>query len=48
VSGYQANSKVIEFAGRRGSFRNVTVNGQVNGLELDLGVIDDRRTARLG
>jgi predicted phage terminase large subunit-like protein len=41
VSGYQANSNVIEFAGRRGSFRNVTVNGQVNGMELNLGIIDD-------
>ena len=26
---------------RRGSFRNTTVGGQINGLELHLGVIDD-------
>ena len=40
-SGWQCNNELIEFAGRRGSFRNVTVNGAVNGMELHLGVIDD-------
>jgi predicted phage terminase large subunit-like protein len=35
------NSKFIEFAGRKGSFRNTTVNGQINGKSLRLGVIDD-------
>lgn len=35
------NSSMIEFVGKRGSFRNTTVNGQINGQELGLGVIDD-------
>jgi predicted phage terminase large subunit-like protein len=32
---------VIEFVGRRGSFRNTTVQGQINGQGLDVGIIDD-------
>jgi predicted phage terminase large subunit-like protein len=39
--GFICNTDLIEFVGRRGSFRNVTVNGAVNGMELHLGVIDD-------
>jgi predicted phage terminase large subunit-like protein len=35
------NSKFIEFAGKKGSFRNTTVNGQITGKTLNLGVIDD-------
>ena len=35
------NSKLIEYAGHKGSFRNTTVNGQINGKTLDLGIIDD-------
>ena len=35
------NSKFIEFAGHKGSFRNTTINGQINGKTLNLGVIDD-------
>jgi predicted phage terminase large subunit-like protein len=35
------NSRFIEFAGRKGSFRNTTVNGQITGKTLHLGVIDD-------
>lgn len=35
------NSSLLEFVGHRGSFRNTTVNGQINGKALDLGVIDD-------
>lgn len=38
---YQRNSSLLEFVGQKGSFRNTTVNGQVNGKSLDLGVIDD-------
>lgn len=38
---YQRNSSLLEFVGQKGSFRNVTVQGQVNGKSLDLGVIDD-------
>jgi predicted phage terminase large subunit-like protein len=38
---WQCNNELIEFVGRRGSFRNTTVQGQINGMELHLGVIDD-------
>ena len=40
-TGWQCNNELIEFVGRRGSFRNTTVEGQINGMELHLGVIDD-------
>jgi len=33
--------ELIEFAGYSGSFRNTTIEGQINGLQLHLGVIDD-------
>lgn len=35
------NSRLIEFQGHAGSFRNTTVNGQITGKTLGLGVIDD-------
>lgn len=35
------NSSLLEYVGRKGLFRNVTVNGQVNGKGLDFGLIDD-------
>lgn len=35
------NSKLIEFAGHKGYFRNTTVNGQVTGKTLGVGVVDD-------
>jgi predicted phage terminase large subunit-like protein len=38
---------VLEFVGRRGSFRNTTVQGQINGQGLDVGVIDDPIKGRL-
>ena len=40
-TGWAANNSLIEFVGRRGSFRNTTVDGAVNGFGLDLGVVDD-------
>lgn len=40
------NSSLIEYIGRRGSFRNTTVNGQITGKGLDLGVIDDPMKGR--
>jgi hypothetical protein len=42
VPGWQCNSSLIEYVNHKGSFRNTTVDGQVNGMELNLGVIDDR------
>lgn len=41
TQGWAANNELIEFAGHDGSFRNVTVDGGITGLRLDLGVIDD-------
>ena len=38
---YKRNSSLLEFIGCTGSFRNTTVNGQITGFGLDLGVIDD-------
>ena len=39
--GWQCNTELIEYAGYAGSFRNTTVLGPINGMELHLGVIDD-------
>jgi predicted phage terminase large subunit-like protein len=38
---WMRNSSLIEYVGFNGSFRNTTVMGQINGMGLDLGVIDD-------
>lgn len=38
---YLRNSSFLEYVAQKGSFRNVTVDGQVSGKGLDLGVIDD-------
>jgi len=38
---YIRNSNLLEFIDAVGSFRNTTVEGQINGKSLDLGVIDD-------
>lgn len=38
---WQRNSKKLEFMNARGYFENVTVDGQVTGKTLDLGVVDD-------
>ena len=39
--GWVCNSELIEYVGRAGSFRNTTVEGAINGMELHLGVLDD-------
>jgi predicted phage terminase large subunit-like protein len=39
--GMRQNSKLIEFGGGEGYFRNTTVRGMVTGEALDIGVIDD-------
>jgi len=36
--GSQCNSSLIEYADYKGGFRNTTVQGQINGQALDLGV----------
>jgi predicted phage terminase large subunit-like protein len=35
------NSTMLEYVGKEGSFRNTTVMGQINGIGLDLGIVDD-------
>lgn len=35
------NSEFLEYVGHKGSFANVTVQGQVTGKSLDFGVLDD-------
>lgn len=40
------NSSILEYVGYEGSFRNTTVMGQINGMGLDLGVIDDPMKGR--
>jgi predicted phage terminase large subunit-like protein len=35
------NSNVLEYVNHRGSFRNTTVEGQITGKGLDLGIVDD-------
>lgn len=37
----QRNAELLEYADRKGFFRNTTVRGSVTGESLDLGVIDD-------
>src|SRR5262245_32554572 len=39
--GWVCNTELIEFPHYAGSFRNTTIEGAINGMALDLGVIDD-------
>ena len=39
--GWACNTELIEFPHFSGSFRNTTIEGAINGMALDLGVIDD-------
>jgi predicted phage terminase large subunit-like protein len=43
---YQRNSTLLEFVEHAGSFRNTTVDGQINGKTLNLGVVDDPMKGR--
>jgi predicted phage terminase large subunit-like protein len=38
---WQRNTSVCEYVGNKGSFRVTTVNGQITGHGLDIGVVDD-------
>lgn len=40
------NSGYLEYAGHEGSFRNTTVRGQITGMGLQLGIIDDPMKGR--
>ena len=40
-NGWICSNELIEFSGHDGSFRNTTVAGPVNGLALDVGIVDD-------
>ena len=46
IPGWSTNTSLIEFGDFKGSFRNTTVEGSINGLELHLGVIDDPHKGR--
>jgi hypothetical protein len=46
LPGWSTNTTLLEFGDFKGSFRNTTVEGQINGLELHLGVIDDPHKGR--
>jgi hypothetical protein len=46
IPGWSTNTSLIEFGDFTGSFRNTTVEGAINGLELYLGVIDDPHKGR--
>lgn len=41
ASKFLRNSSLLEYVGKKGSFRNTTVNGQINGKGLEIGIIDD-------
>jgi predicted phage terminase large subunit-like protein len=41
------NSNVLEYRNHRGSFRNTTIEGQITGQGLDLGIVDDPIKGRL-
>jgi hypothetical protein len=41
MAGRRCNDALIEYVDHKGSFRNTTVQGQINGLALNLEVIDD-------
>ena len=45
-SRWMRNSTLLEYVGYNGSFRNTTVMGQINGMGLDFGVIDDPMKGR--
>jgi hypothetical protein len=39
--GLVCNTELIEYVNGLGSFRNTTIGGSINGMELNLGVLDD-------
>jgi len=43
---WRRTTNIIEFRGHKGSFRNTTVAGQINGQGLDVGIIDDPMKGR--
>jgi predicted phage terminase large subunit-like protein len=40
-SGWLRNANVLEYVNHRGSFRNTTIEGQITGQGLDIGLVDD-------
>jgi predicted phage terminase large subunit-like protein len=40
-SRWRRNANMLEYVNHRGSFRNTTVEGQITGQGLDIGIIDD-------
>jgi predicted phage terminase large subunit-like protein len=46
VGRYARNSSLLEYVGQRGFFRNTTVEGQITGQGLDMGLVDDPMKGR--
>jgi hypothetical protein len=46
ATGWVANTTMIEFAGFNGSFRSTTIEGQITGFGLNLGIVDDYAKGR--
>lgn len=46
-SRYQRNRYMLEYVAAKGSFRNTTVQGAINGVGLGLGVVDDPLKGRV-
>jgi predicted phage terminase large subunit-like protein len=44
--GWVCNTELIEYVGDVGSFRNTTIEGPINGMELHLGILDDYSKGR--
>jgi hypothetical protein len=40
-SGWLRNANALEYVNHRGSFRNTTIEGQITGQGLDIGLVDD-------
>jgi hypothetical protein len=40
-SRWRRNANVLEYVDHRGSFRNTTIEGQITGQGLDIGIVDD-------
>jgi hypothetical protein len=41
LPGWRCDQTLIEYAGKNGSFRTATIEGQISGMTLNVGIIDD-------
>ena len=47
MAGWTCNQELVEYCGHAGFFRNTTVNGQITGQEIHLGILDDLIKGRI-